>query len=541
MKRIFFYTGLVVAALATGCTKDFDEINTDPTQTPPSNFNSEYFLAGSQRQYIDGITGYNGAILFQSGWVQIFASTSSGAANYYSNMDKYVASGNTRDYSGRGFDLGYKSARVSQELINNLSKDPDKVNVVSAATVMKVLAVHYVTDLYGDVPYSQALQASTNVTQPAYDKQQDVYNSLLSDLDAALSKFDASKAKPAADLFFGGDIARWKKFGYSLMLRIAMRLTKADAATAQKYAEKAAAGGTLSAVSEDVYVKGDNTNGYRSENSRALTTPADFYQVRWSKTLIEFLKGTNDPRVPVIAEVPLQGLDSNTNVKLSGNNTYAKQLGLPHGWDMNGGATDITNSPGYPGYTIGPKKDTAFIGNYSRPRIAIYDDLNSPQFILTYAESELLLAEAKARGWNVGATTAAQHYANGLLAGIQSLAAFNSGDDAVKAALSSATTYVAANPLNVTSLTASLKMINEQYWATTGMLMNFVEAWNNWKRSGYPVLTPVNYAGNFSQGVIPRRQLYPTTEPTANPSNYKTAVTSLTAGDNWNSKTWWDK
>jgi hypothetical protein len=524
--------------LATGCTKDFEEINTDPTQTPPSNFNAEYFLGGSQRQYIDGITGYNGAILFQSGWAQIFASTSSGAANYYSNMDKYVASGNTNDYAGRGFDLGYKSARLSQELINNLASKPDRVNAVAAATVMKVLALHYVTDLYGDIPYTQALQAATSVTQPAYDKQQDVYNYLLRDLDSALMKFDASKPKPISDLFYAGDVAKWKKFGYSLMLRIAMRLTKADPATAQKYAEKAAAGGTLASFADDAFIKGDNTNGYRSENSRALTTPADFYQVRWSKTLIDFLKSTNDPRVSAIAEVPPQGLDSNTNQKLTGDNKFDKQLGLPHGWDLNGGATDITKAPGYPGYTIGPKKDTAFIGNYSRPRVAVYDDLNSPQFVLTYAESELLLAEAKVRGWNVGTTTAAAHYANALQAGMQSLSYFGKAAEIDPAVI---TAYVTANPLNIASTTASLKMINEQYWATTGILMNFTEAWNNWKRSGYPVLTPVNYAGNFSNGVIPRRQLYPTTEPTANPANYKLAVANLTAGDAWNSRVWWDK
>src|SRR5688572_3085944 len=167
MKSTLLYTGLVVATLITGCTKDFEDINTDPLQTAPANFNSDYFLPGSQRQYIDGITGYNGSILFQSGWAQIFASTSSGAANYYSNMDKYVASGNTNDYAGRGFDLGFKSARLAQELINNLSGDPNRVNAVSAATVMKVLALHYVTDLYGDIPYTQALQATSELTQPA--------------------------------------------------------------------------------------------------------------------------------------------------------------------------------------------------------------------------------------------------------------------------------------------------------------------------------------------------------------------------------------
>ena len=65
MKIILLY-GLVVAALVSGCTKDFEAINTDHTQVAPSNFNSDYFLSGSQYNYINGITGYNGAILFQS-------------------------------------------------------------------------------------------------------------------------------------------------------------------------------------------------------------------------------------------------------------------------------------------------------------------------------------------------------------------------------------------------------------------------------------------------------------------------------------------
>ena len=159
------------------------------------------------------------------------------------------------------------------------------------------------------VPYSQALQGAEGVSLPVYDKQQAVYTAMLSELDAALSKFDASKAKPGADLFsYAGDVAKWKKFGYSLMLRLAMRLTKADAATAKTYAEKAAAGGTFASVADDAYIKGDDANGYRSENSRALITGADYYQVRWSKTLIDYLKSTNDPRVSAIAEVSQAGI-----------------------------------------------------------------------------------------------------------------------------------------------------------------------------------------------------------------------------------------
>ena len=72
-------------------------------------------------------------------------------------------------------------------------------------------------------------------------------------------------------------------------------------------------------------------------------------------------------------------------------------------------------------------------------------------------------------------------------------------------------------------------------------MLNFVEAWNNWKRSGYPVLIPVNYAGNFSNGTIPRRQTYPASEATLNPEGYKAALGSLSGGDTWTGRVWWDK
>lgn len=536
MKKILLYTGLAATMLQVSCTKDFKEINTDPTQSSPANFNSDYFLSNSQAKYIATITGYEGSILFQSGWTQIFASTTTGAANYYSNMDKYVPSGNTNDYAARLWRGCYRAASLANEVIKNYGSNPDKVNVVSAATVMKVLCMQSVTDTYGDCPYSEAFQGASGVTLPKFDKQEEVYAAMLSDLDGALSNFDASKAVPAADVMYNGDIAKWKKFGYSLMLRLAMRLTKADAGKARLYAEKAAAGGTFSSWADDAVIKGNDANGYRSENSRSLGTPADFYQVRWGKSLIDFLKSTTDPRVSVIAEVPQDGLAANQNIGLAGDNSFANQRGLPNGWDMDGGATDISNSPGYPGAT-GSGGDVSPIGKYSRPKTTIYTDLNSGQFVLTYAETELLLAEAAVRGWNVGGS-AAVHYSNAVSGALQTLVNFNS-NAAISAATANA--FAAANPLDVSSTEASLKMINEQYWASTGVMMNFNEAWNNWKRSGYPALTPVVYTGNFSGGAIPRRQIYPTEEATSNGANYQTGVASLTGGDTWTARVWWDK
>jgi hypothetical protein len=537
MKKIFFYLLIAIFVVPISCTKDFESINTDPTGSSPASFDANYFLSNSQQQYKESIAGYNGPILFQSGWVQILSSTSSGGVNYYSNMDKYVASSNTNNYANSSWSSCYRSAGLASEIVKILGDDAAKSNVVSAGIIMKVLSLHYATDTYGDIPYSEALQGTSGVSLPMYDKQQAVYTGLLTDLEGALTKLDPAKVKPSADLFStGGDIAKWKRFGYSLMLRIAMRLTKVDAAAAKSWAEKAYAGGTMSSVDDDVYMKGSVSTGYSNPNSRALITAGDYYQVRWSKTLMDYLMSTNDPRISAIAEVPQAGLAANNNNALSGDNTAGIQLGMPNGYDLNGGATDITTAPGFPGGT-GAGADATPLGKYSRPRTSVYTDLNTPVSIITYAESELLLAEAAARGWSVGAS-ASVHYSNGVSAGIQALAHI-SANATVSAA--TANMYAAANPLNTSSLNASLKMINEQYWATTGVLLNFSEAWSNWRRSGFPVLSPVVFTGNFSGGVIPRRQIYPTGEPGLNGANYLIGVAGLSAGDTWASRVWWDK
>ncbi|HSN09559.1 MAG TPA: SusD/RagB family nutrient-binding outer membrane lipoprotein, partial [Hanamia sp.] len=191
---------------------------------------------------------------------------------------------------------------------------------------------------------------------------------------------------------------------------------------------------------------------------------------------------------------------------------------------------------GYPGDT-GTGGDANPIGGYSRPTSAMYLGLNTPGFILTYAETEFLLAEAAVDGWNVG-PTASVHYANGLSAALQTYGTLN-GTTPISAA--TADTYAATNPLDISSTANSLQQINTQIWITTGTLFNFDEAWINWRRSGYPDLTPVNYTGNFTNATIPRRQLYPSSEATNNGANYKAAVSALTGGDQWTSRVWWDK
>ena len=543
MKRIFIYITFV-SLISAGCTKKFDSINTDPTQASASNFDPNLLLPTAELGYMSAIQGNSGPTLLQSMWIQIFANAE--YPTYYSNGDKYVASGNILTYDASTWDNAYTAASKAHEIIS-LTKDNDGlINLRGVALIVQVLNLEVVTDVYGDCPYFQSLQAKSGVSLPVYDKQQDIYPAMLNTLDSVITTLDPSKVKPTNDIIYKGDITEWKKFGYSLMLRMAMRLTKVDPATAQKYAEKAFAGGTFASNADNAYITFDNTDGYNNGNAAALQVPEDYSQVRWGKGLINMLKLNNDPRLPVIAEVPKNGTANNLNKSLDGDHTPANQIGMPNGYDQNGGATDISKEPDYPEVSpADPTTNTASytdqpfaVGKYSRPTTAIYiRNLSTPGFILTYAETELLLAEAAVNGWSVG-SSASVHYANGLSGALQTYGTFN-GTVPISAA--TADTYASSHPLDISSTTNSLIQINTQFWIATGTFFNFEEAWINWRRSGYPVLTPVNYTGNFSNGTIPRRQLYPASEATNNGANYKAAVSALSGGDQWTSRVWWDK
>ena len=527
--------GIAATLMATACTKNFDALNTDPTKASASNFDANLLLPTAELGYVASITGYSGPIIFQSMWVQAFSSAI--YPGYYSNGDKYVQGGSYLAYQSSTWNGCYQAAGQLREIQNLTANNPAASNLSGTAKILELLNIQAVTDVYGDVPFSQALQAKNGIAQPAYDKQQDIYTGMLAKLDSVMPTLDATKAKPTNDATnYKGDITKWKKFGYSLMLRMAMRLTKVDPATAKKYAEKAYASGVFASNDDNCYLVYDNNNGFHNNNTAALQTKEDYAEVKWSKTFIDYLKTTADPRLTVIAEVPQPGKANADDQSLAGDATFAKQQGMPNGYDGGSQATDISHAPGYPGPT-GTGGDANPTGGYSRPTTALYLSLNAPTFLLTYAQTEFLLAEAAVRGWTVGAS-ASVHYSNALAAAMTTLATFGTAGTISPA---TAATYAGTHPLDITTTDNSLKNINTQYWVFENSIFDFDEAWTNWRRSGYPVLTPVNYTGNFTGGTIPRRQSYPTGEASSNPANYKTAAGSIAGGDLYTGRVWWDK
>lgn len=516
--------------VVTSCDERFEELNTDPNRPGASVFDPNLLLPIATYQHGNLLTGYSGPILFQSMWIQALASTSTGGANYYSNADKYVISSSTPSYIQGNWNNGFQlSSRLNQMQV--LAQQRGLNNLHAVGEIMKVSALSVVSDTYGDIPYSEALKAQEEISQPKYDSQVEVYNMMLADLEAALNSISPSGDPIRNDVMYSGDITKWSRFGYSLMLKLGLRLTNVNSVSAQSWIQKAVAGGVFTSPDDDALVPSDESNGYSNTSANSLNVPDDIYEVRWSKVMIDYLQATNDPRLSIVSEVPPPGLAANRDGLVVGNNNPAAQVGLPNGFDLRGGDVDISLHPDFPGQT-GSGADAAVIGGYSRPT-AIYRRRNAPVFILTYAEVQLLLADAAVRGFTSGSP--ADFYRIGVSAAFTSMEKFGGATVADADAIA----YLNANPLDLSGPNASLKMINEQIWATTSLFANFLEAWNNWKRTGFPVLTPVNFPGNFGSGQIPRRQPYPAGEATTNLESMNTAISRM-GGDDWITKTWWD-
>jgi hypothetical protein len=183
------------------------------------------------------------------------------AAAYVSHVDdnysyqRLVAP--DEDYMGEHFKYVYqKPLRTVIDLIAHASTDSGKVNYVSIARILKVYLFHQLTDVYGDIPYFEADKGYTDqIIKPNYDPQQKIYADMFKELAEAVQAFDNKKPAPTlSDIVYKGDITKWKKFANSLMLRLGLRIMKADQANGTKYINQAIAGGLLTSNADNFVV-----------------------------------------------------------------------------------------------------------------------------------------------------------------------------------------------------------------------------------------------------------------------------------------------
>jgi len=500
MKTLFLkklaYIGLL-ACLSVSCTKDFEKINTPPstvTTVPAELLFSNILLGGTLREY-----GQSPNTRFGS-WIQHWAGgTIVPDSRYISTPENGIWSGH---YGGMVRNI----VQIREELAG-LENGPDGRSKLATAAIWEVHLYQQLTDLYGDVPFSEVTESVKEIKRVVrFDRQEEVYPALIARLDAALANLtDGDRSYGSADFFYKGDLAKWRKFGNSIKLRLGMRLRYANPALAEKTV-KEAMGSPHGLLADNADNAAIATNNAREQTRHPMvnqfeTGSADLRYL--ANTLVDQLKAYSDPRLPLLAEP----------VIVNGNEEY-------HGIGV--ALTDDENSA-----LIRVNYSTANLGTWFSPT---FDPI--PVYAMTYSDVCFYKAEAALLGW--GAATADAH--GFFLDGVKSAMAlppYNLAPADIPVA------YV-AGVLDFAGLTDAQKMekIATQKWLH--LFGRNLEAFAEWRRTGYPKLTPGPYPGS-TNGQIPRRAMYSTDEAAFNEDNYKEAAARMSNGDTFLSRVWWDK
>ncbi|HEY3403121.1 MAG TPA: SusD/RagB family nutrient-binding outer membrane lipoprotein [Ohtaekwangia sp.] len=512
---------------------NFEEMNQNPTTS--TDMDPNLMLSSIQLQLSGGTfeTLRNGFIYsghWMQHWTGEYSSTEFGGKGQ--RNDQYMSALWVSQYP--------REIKNIVDMVASTTGVASQVNINSVSRIMKVYIFSRLTDLHGDIPYFDAAKGYyTGTFAPKYDRQEDIYTHFFTELDEAVDNIDPAGDKITNDFYFEGDLEKWRKFGNSLRLRLAMRLTKVNPAKAQEEAEAAIAGGVMTSNADNVVMKhvkiawggitsGGNATSYVFMNS---TLDAERSLFRMCTTFTDHLVATGDPRLTILGASYLEQAKRPTDITalvLDEVGSY-HNMSLPPStftYEANGlgGAVEITVD----GEAVSVTKEYQCL----QPSHYI-SEIESPYVMMSYAEVELWMAEAAFRTWATG-KTAAEHFSLALEAGVKEMEVY--GAQTEQEVIDD---FVDANPLESGT---ELEQINTQLWVS--FALNGQEAWANWRRSGFPnIVYPNRDPGvNESNGEIPRRIQYPQEEFDYNTANVREAVDRLPNGeDEWTSRVWWDK
>jgi hypothetical protein len=402
------------------------------------------------------------------------------------------------------------------------SKDlSTRTNMYNMGRIYQSYVFMILTDEFGEIPYAQGgAGLAERIIFPKFDRQQDIYPKLIQELTEAAAALTTTSTIETGDVLYAGDVARWKKFAYSLLLRAGMRLSKIDAAKAQSTVQAAVAGGVITANADNAYIRHDANFNQPIGGTLNGSEAANFYL---TKPFVDQLKNTSDPRLQAIAIRYVGAKGSTGQTVAVGSTDPTKQTGMPMGKD-NGTIVAQATADGLASFYDYSQAD--------RRRIV---KVSSPVFLVTAAQTNLLLAEARFRGW-ITSGTAAQYFADGIKAHMDQMVTYDANSAITATARD---TYVTANPLNPGT---ELQQINTQYWIAS--FLNGPEAFANFRRSGFPALTPNPYGQpsnpDVPNGTFIRRLTYPTSELSVNTENVNEAI-GRQGADKLSTRVWWDK
>jgi len=460
MKKLLF---AAAAALAiTSCTDDLSSLNVNGKA--PESVPAGALFANATMGYFDFTSVQNVNSNNLRLWAQHWTQTT------YVDESNFAL--DERNVNGRTYTTMYttviRDCEEARAALADVVASNEQIAATEAAIeVVEVLAYSLLVDLFGDVPYTEAL-TETNV--PAYDDDAAIYADLLARLDAAVADLNGSNAFGSSDIIYGGSADAWKMAANSLMLRMAVRMVDADAAMAKTYGEKAIAGGVFASSADDMRLFYSSAPPHTHPMWETLVQSGRTDYIA-SATLGDVLNGLEDPRRAGFFK------------SLGGNDSV---IGAPHG----------LQSDYY---------------QFSQPGTALEDPTWSHAAI-SYVETEFLMAHAAVAGWT-GAGDAATHYENAIRASIEEWGGSSADADA----------YMMNAMVAYNSATAATQ-IGVQKWIA--MYSNASEAYAAVRQYDLPMAT-ANLAGT----VTPNRYSYPLDEGSLNGDNVAAAAAKFNNDD----------
>ncbi len=503
LNKFFLFAALGVGLLMTSCSKNWLDVNSDPNRVTETNVTPDLIFPAAAV----GVGGRqaSGDFTFLDHWMGYYAPNGDFAPNLQEQtyaLDFNFGDALWQRHYNVLFDL-------YQTKVKSLAPGGDSV-LAAASMILSAKLFQELVDLYGDIPYSQAFQ-STQTPNPAYDKAQDVYKSLLLSLDTAvdyMTNKTAAKSFAGIDVVFRGDQIEWTKFANTLRLRLLIRQSEVSGFDPSAVIAKIQATGGVLGAGQSANVNPGYVNdvdkqnpyyanfGYTPTGNKATTSDnANTY-------ILGILSSTADPRI---------------------------------------GRFFQPNNSNYVGGTYGAKQNEIPLGaqsSYFGPGL-IGEDLDKgagatqPQWIIPSFESLFLYAEAVARGWIGGDTAAA--YESAVIESFRWLHVTNADSAAAK--------YLQQDDPRTNwelgaGSTASSKVkfiVYQKYIALTGI--DPLESYSDQRRlhflpdNGYISINPAKVSNT-----LPLRLLYPQSEYTTNSTN----VMAVGTIDPFSTKIFWE-
>ena len=474
MKKV--YITVLSLILLTSCMSDdkYEGYNEDPKN--PTQVDAAFLFNSATLSLVDQMTSTNvNTNIFRMLGQYWTETTYVDEANYDFTTRNIPQNHWSEMYRDVLLDLSDAKNRVMSD--GDLT-EADKTARAAQAEVLMIYTWQQLVDTFGDIPYSQALDAVA-YPLPAYDDAATIYTDLLSRIDGAISGLSGTGNGFDIDNLYGGDMNAWKKFAVSLKLRLGIRLADVNPSVAQSTVESAYSAGVFSSNADNamfVYLGDSNPNPVWE--SLVQSGRNDFVA---ANTTVDFMNNLNDPRRSVYFDENL------------GAGVY------------DGGPYGANNS--FESYThIGESMHQS----------------DNPACLMDYAEVSFYLAEAAARGWSVGGT-AEQHYNNGITAsfdywGVANVASYLSNPDVAYATAPGADWR---------------EKIGNQFWLA--MYNRGFEGWTVWRKFDTPAFNLPDVSGL----PVPTRYTYPINEQNLNETNWTAGSTAI-GGDEQTTKIFWD-